>query len=77
MRVAKAVAEGENGQALATRSAAAGDEVTKAWTNVAVVVIEQVKLSVSMRTQISERCRDVEEEVFVCWEGVVKKTWVD
>jgi hypothetical protein len=30
-------------------------------------------------TQISVKCRDVEEEVFVYWKGVVKKKkrWVD
>lgn len=66
MRVAKAVTVGENRQALVTKSAAGGHEVTKAWTNeVEVVVIEQVKLLVTTTTQISEKCRDVEEEVFV------------
>lgn len=68
---------GENIQAPVTKSAAGGHEVTKAWTNVvAVLVTEQVKLPVSTRTQISEKCRDAEEEVFVCWERV-KRLWVD
>ena len=58
---------GENRQALVTKSAAVAHEVTKAWTNVvAVAVIEQVRLPVSTRRQISEKYRDVEEEVFVC-----------
>lgn len=57
---------GESRQALVTKSAADGDEVTKAWTNVVGVVTEQVKLPVSTRTQISAKCRDVEGEVFVC-----------
>lgn len=77
MRAAKTVMVEENRQALVTKSAACGDEVTKAWTNVLVVVIEQVKPPVSTRTQISEKCRGVEEEVFECREGVVKKMWVD
>ena len=64
---------GENRQALVTKNAAGGHEVTKVWTNVMAMVIEQVKLPVSTRMQISEKCRDVEEEVFVCWEGVVKR----
>lgn len=65
---------GENRQAPVTKTAAVEHEVTKVWTNaVAVVVTEQVKLTVSTRRQISGKCRDVEEEVFVCWEGVVKK----
>ena len=68
---------GENRQALVTKNAAGGDEVTMAWTNKVAVVIEQVRLSVSMMTQISEKCRDVGGGVFVCRKGVVGQTWVD
>ena len=67
---------GENRQALVTKNAAGGDEVTKAWKNV-IVVIEREKLPVSTRTQISGKYRDVEEEVFVYWKGAVRKMWVD
>jgi hypothetical protein len=68
---------GGNRQALVTKNVACGYEATKAWTNVPVVVIEQAKPPVSTRTQISEKCRGVEEEVFECREGVVQKMWVD
>jgi hypothetical protein len=37
-----------------------------------VVVIVEVKLPVSVGVQISGKCRDAVEGVFVCWEQVVK-----
>jgi hypothetical protein len=77
VREATAVKVGENRQALVTKNAAGGDEVTVAWTNMVAVVTEQVKLSVSMRTQISEKYLDEEGGVFVCRKGVVRRTWVD
>jgi hypothetical protein len=46
VRVAKAVTVGENIQALETKSAVGGHEVTKAWTNVVAVVVIEVKLPV-------------------------------
>ena len=67
---------GENRQALVTKNAAGVDEVTKAWTNV-IVVIVRVKLPVSTKTQISGKYRGVEEEVFVYWKRVVRKMGVD
>ncbi|SRR6266404_1225185 len=75
VQVANAVAGGENRRAQVTECAVGGDGVTMTGTNAEVVmVIEKVKAPVTTRTQTSEKCRDaeVEVEVFVCWERVVK-----
>ena len=55
-----------------TKNADCGYEATKTWMNVLVVVIEQ---PVSTKTQIGEWA--MEEEVFECQGGAVKKMWVD
>ena len=58
-----------------TKNAVCGYEATKAWVNVLVVVIEQVNPPLLTKTQMGEW--GMEEEVFECGGGVVKKMWID